>query len=169
MRTTSRAAILLALLVGSGICAYGDITWNLQDVDFSNGNQATGYFITNDAVNTVISFSITVSGPATLAAFTAASVDSAYLPGEIGFANSGWAAYVDLYPSSPLTPAGGTIYLTGHDAWGDKYGVDCPGCGVVDNPNAAVTTLPEPSAVLVFFVALAGVTGGTRLFRRKRA
>jgi hypothetical protein len=168
MRTTSRVTILLGLLVGSGISAFADITWKLQDVDFSNGNQATGYFITNNAVNTVVSFSITVTGPATAATFTAASVASAYLPGVIGFASPGWTAYVDLYPSSPLTNAGGTIHLAGHDAWGDEYGVDCPGCGVIVDPNtAAVTTLPEPSAInlLGLFACVLGVTA---LCRRKR-
>jgi hypothetical protein len=82
MRTTSRLAILLGLLLGSGICAFADITWKLQDVDFSSGNQASR---------------------------------------------------------------------------------------LVSNARAAAIPLPEPSAVLVFFVALAGVTGGTRLLRRERA
>jgi hypothetical protein len=161
MRTTSRLAVLLGLLLGSGICAYADIQWTFNNVVFNNGDSVTGYFVTNDAVNQYDSISaVVVSGPDS---FTIAGLDSAYLPTEIGIFNSGWGRSIDLSMLSPLTSAGGIVPITS--------GYDCPGCGTLlaDNPTVVGVDLPEPSAVLVFFVALAGVTGGTRLLRRERA
>jgi hypothetical protein len=162
MRTAARLAILLGLLLGSGICAYADIEWTFNNVVFNNGDSVTGYFITNDAVTQYDSISaVVVSGPDS---FTIAGLDSAYLPAEIGIFNSGWSRYIDLYMLSPLTSSGGIVPI--------KSGYDCPGCGTLllaHSPAVVGVDLPEPSAVLVLFVALAGVTGGTRLLRRKRA
>ena len=162
--------MVLGLLLGSGISAMADITWTLQNVTFNNGNRAVGSFVTNgsfgthDAVNRILSFNIIVEGPASVAAFKAAGMVDSYLPNTIGIFSSGWSAYVDLYPGSPLTSQGGTIFLTGQDAYGDKYGVDCPGCGVISDPKTAAVTAPEPSAILILG-AFAGVLGST--FRRR--
>jgi hypothetical protein len=117
-----------------------------------------------NAVNRILSFNIIVEGPASVAAFKAAGMVDSYLPNTIGIFSSGWSAYVDLYPGSPLTSQGGTIFLTGQDAYGDKYGVDCPGCGVISDPKTAAVTAPEPSAILILG-AFAGVLGAT--FRRR--
>jgi hypothetical protein len=70
---------------------------------------------------------------------------SNYLPGTIGIFNSDYSKYVDLYPVTNLTSAGGTVDIAS--------GFDCPTCGVLlDNADhqpkvigAAAT--PEPSAL----------------------
>src|SRR5579863_4389719 len=112
MKVFSTVMIALGLFVGSGVCAMADTIWTLNDVDFSNGNTATGYFITNPTVTAIDGFSIQVTGPATAADFTATVMVNAYLPSEIGIANPGFTEYVDLYLASALTNAGGTINIS---------------------------------------------------------
>ncbi|MGP0072189.1 MAG: PEP-CTERM sorting domain-containing protein [Bryobacteraceae bacterium] len=148
MKILLKAMIGGALLLGSGVCAMADTLWTLDDVFFNNGNEATGWFITDPTSTIIESFDITVSGADSADAFTAANMPDTYLantPPEIGIANSDWSEYVDVYLASPLTSAGGTIDLTG--------GYDCPGCGVLNVDSdfrprvigSAVT--PEPSTV----------------------
>jgi hypothetical protein len=145
MTFPSKATIVLGLLAASSTCAMADTIWNLNDIDFDNGNQATGYFITNDADTAIDGFSIQVTGPATEADFIATQMVNAYLPTEIGIADAGFVQYVDLYVASALTNAGGTIDITS--------GVDCNGCGtlLVDSthtPNVSGTAYtPEPSTL----------------------
>jgi len=147
MKIFSKLTIGLGLLLGSGVCAMADTIWTLNDVYFSNGNQATGWFSTDPTSTTIDDFSIQVTGPDTADAFTAAIMPDTYLantPPEIGIANADWSEYVDLYLATPLTSGGGTINLTG--------GYDCPGCGVLDTTNytpsvSGVASTPEPSAI----------------------
>jgi len=89
MRIAPRAMIVLGLLIGSSTCAMAgdfDITWALNDVHFSDGNVATGFFVTNSSVTSIVSYSIVVSGPDTAADFTANVMVDAYLPTTIGAA-----------------------------------------------------------------------------------
>jgi hypothetical protein len=161
--------LLAAALFFAGIatCASADITWTLSDVDFSNGNTATGYFITNNAVNTIESFDIVISGPLTGAAFMAATMSSAYLPGEIGIFDSPAPPnfrYVDLLLSSldVLTSAGGTVPITS--------GYDCPdsgSCGTLDtgegyDPTVNGVISPEPLSLLLFGTGLLAIMGIAR-------
>jgi hypothetical protein len=148
MKTFSKAMIGLGLLMGSGVCAMADTMWTLDDVFFSNGNQATGWFTTDPTSTMIESFSIQITGPDAADAFTAAIMPDTYLantPPEIGIANSDWSKYVDLYLASSLTSAGGPIALTG--------GYDCPGCGVLRvnadfRPKVIGTEVtPEPSSI----------------------
>ena len=148
MRTISRGVVILGLLIGCGISAMaGDITWTLNQVVFSDGNTATGYFITNSAVNTIEGFSIVVSGPDGGADFTATLMVNAYLPTVIGAANSDFSKYMDLYLSSALTSAGGIVNIAS--------GFDCPGCGVLlltgsgYDPTVDGVPVSEPSTLLV--------------------
>src|SRR3984957_18241031 len=106
MKTFSKITIGLGLLLGSGVCAMADTIWTLNDVYFSNGNQATGWFSTDPTSTTIDGFSIQVTGPDTADAFTAAIMPDTYLantPPEIGIANSDWSEYVDFYLASSLT------------------------------------------------------------------
>src|SRR5579862_5097152 len=148
MKTVSKALITLGLLAGGGVGAMADTIWTLNDIDFNNGNQATGWFSTDPTGTIIDGFSIQVTGPDSADAFTAAIMPSTYLantPPEIGIANSDWSEYVDLYLASPLTGAGGTIDITG--------GYDCPGCGtlIVNSDHrpsiTGVASTPEPSSI----------------------
>jgi hypothetical protein len=148
MKTFSRAIVILGLLIGSGLCAMAtEITWTLNNVQFSDGNTVTGYFTTNSNHLTIAdSVAVSITGPNTNVNFTAAGV--AYLPDDIGFYVPGWSEYVDLYLLTPLTAAGGTIAFTG--------GYDCPTCGTLllqDNPSIT-GVVPEPSALLLLGTGL---------------
>jgi hypothetical protein len=162
MRSLQRMSAVLALLAGGSICAFAaPISWNLNNVKFDNGNVVNGFFTTDLSVPDYTAFSITVTGPATNATFTATQMVNSYLPGTIGFANSDFSRFVDLVLLNPLTNAGGTVQI--------GSGFDCPSvgrCGVLVvnadiHPNAAA---PEPAALLL-------VAGGLGLvaFKRRRA
>ena len=170
MKILSRTAIVIGLLIGSCVGATAqEIQWTLDDIDFSNGNTATGSFVTDYAapswapngpeVWSIVSFSIMVSGPDTASAFTATNMSSAYLPGEIGFANANWSEYVDLSLISPLTTSGGTISIIS--------GYDCPGCGTLltngDGPEVVGALVPEASPRLLLVVGLIALAIGMRL------
>jgi hypothetical protein len=165
MRIFSKALIGLGLLLASGACAMADTLWTLNDVYFSDGNQATGWFVTNTAATIVESFSLQVTGPDSATAFTATQMSSAYLPDTIGFATTGWTEFADLYLAAPLTSAGGTIDIAG--------GYDCPLCGtLLDNsnytPSVTGTVTPEPLTapfVGVSVAAMAWVVRRRRLAR----
>jgi len=145
MKILKSAMIGLGLLMGSGVCAMADTIWTLNNVFFDNGNQATGWFATDPSTSVIDSFSITVNGPDTADAFTAAQMASAYLPNTIGIANSDWSKYVDLYLSAPLTSAGGTVNISS--------GYDCPGCGTLlinadHTPSVTgIASTPEPASI----------------------
>jgi PEP-CTERM motif len=159
MKFVSRVMIGLGLLLGSGVCAMADIVWTLNDVyleyPHDGGiNEVSGYFITDNSVDTIESFSIDVTGPETAGTFTATQMVDSYLPGVIGIANPGFSEYVDLYLAPlALTSAGGTINITS--------GYDCPGCGtllvnsdydptvtgVVETGIADLGPVPEPSSI----------------------
>jgi len=159
MKAVARAMVVMGLLLGSysGATAQ-EVKWTLDDIDFNNGNTASGYFVTdyNSSASpfyrwSIVSFSITVGDSAPGAAFTAAGVDSPYLPGEIGIYSAGWSKYVDLYLTSLLTTAGGVVSISS--------GYDCPGCGVLltgsgHDPTVDGVPLPEPTPILLLGIGL---------------
>jgi len=168
MSKISRVLIILGLLVGSSVAAMaGEIKWTLNDVFFNNGNTTTGYFIT-DSNLAVQSFSLMVTGPADGQAFVASIFVQSYLPTQLGFANFDFSKYVDLYLTSPITNAGGTIPF-GPGLYGD--GFDCGGsgsCGVLllgsdYHPELIGTPVSEPSILLILGGSLA--VAGTMLRR----
>jgi hypothetical protein len=159
-----------------------DIQWTLESagspgVLFNNGDTATGYFLTNDANTAILDFSISVSGPATVADFTADVAVAYSLPGgTITFAyEPGFAPYLALFPAFSLPTGGGTDPLTGTDTWGDGPGGDaCPGCGVVTPGLGAKlvgVNLPEPgtTAILGAFAGVGAFVGVfCATFRRRK-
>jgi hypothetical protein len=140
--------IVMGLLLVSGINAMaGEILWTINDVTFtfadSNVNTLTGTFITDSGITTILELNLAVTGPETADDFTATQSQSAELPSEISVGNTGFLEYVDLFLSSPLTSAGGTVSISS--------GFNCPGCGsLVVNDDTGVTGViitPEPSAI----------------------
>jgi hypothetical protein len=152
------AAILFLAAVTT--CASADTTWTFSDVTFSDGDALTGSFTTNSATNAIESFSLLMTGPD---AFTITQMVNSYLPGEIGMANGGFTLYVDLFPGSDLTSAGGTIALVG----GDDCGIEP--CGLLNtggnyDPEINGVVTPEPWTLLLFGSGLVAIMG---IVRRK--
>ncbi len=165
MKILARGLVIVGLLIACSIGAMagsGGIDWTLNNIAFSDGNTATGYFITNTAVNQIIGFSIVVSGPDHNADFVATEMVSAYLPNEVGAADAGFLQYMDLILSSPLTSSGGVVNIA--------QGFDCPGCGVLvltDDPTIKGDPLSEPSALVILGGGLAifGTMFGRKIVR----
>jgi len=165
VRNAARFLILATIVLGFATSASAQVTWTLNDVTFTNGNTATGTFTTNAAVNDFLSFSITVTGSDSSAAFTATQMDAGALPDIVGFANSDFSKYVALFTASALTNAGGIIPLVNTP----NQSVDCPGCGVLvlNSDTELIGVTPEPSTAGFMLVGLA-LLMGTWFLRRGR-
>ncbi len=122
-------------------------------------------FTTNSDVNGFLSFSITVTGPATAADFTATQMDAAALPNIVGFANSDFSQYVALFTASPLTNTGGTIALVNPSL--TLQSVDCPGCGVliINSDTELIGVTPEPPSGRLMLAGVALLVGAWFLRR----
>lgn len=160
MKMSVKLLIVALFFAGIVTRASADTTWTFSDVTFSDGDTLTGSFTTNPATDAIDSFSLLLSGPD---AFTITQMVDSYLPGEIGMANGGFTLYVDLFPGSDLTSAGGTIALTG----GDDCGVEP--CGVLNtggdyDPEINGVVSPEPWSLLLFGTGLVAIMG---IVRRK--
>ena len=188
---TSRLLIAVTGLFVCSMSAMADVTWTLKSgypgalvpgIVFSNGNTATGWF-TTDGTGSITAYDVSVTGPTTAADFvaTAAGIGT-FPPGEVSFADWNLNVYMDLYPGGAL-PVGGhaLALLNGHDSWGDRYGVDCPGCGVIDPASGAalvadnyvrgtdpILTAPEPNASWLLMAMLSAAVLGYAAIGKKR-
>jgi hypothetical protein len=164
MRNITKLVTIAGLAAAFATCASADITWTLNDVTFTDGNSAVGFFTTDNTVDTIDSSSIVVGNANPADSFTVAQMVNAYLPGVIGMANSDFSKYVDLYLVSNLTSAGGTVNI--------GTGFDCPTCGVlIVNSDTSVTGVlgsPVPEPRFGAFL-MAGLAGLGFLARRKFA
>jgi len=153
MKLGSKFLATTLLVVGFAACASADITWTFSDVVFSDGDTLAGSFTTNDSVTAIDSFSLNMTGPH---AFTITQMVDSYLPSEIGMANAGFSLYIDLFPSSNLTSAGGTIPIAS--------GFDCgiEPCGTLlteaDGHDPELNGVaPEPLSLLLFGTGLLAI------------
>jgi hypothetical protein len=157
LKSSAKLFLVLVCVLGFAASASAQVTWTFSDITFNNGDAVTGSFTTNSAVTMVDSFNVTITGPD---AFTVVGLVDSYLPGEIGIYSAGFSQYIDLYPASPLTNAGGTIAIT--------QGYDCPGCGTLNGETPEITgvtpEVPTGGLMLLGF----GLLFGTHLIRRSR-
>jgi PEP-CTERM motif len=159
MNILTKTMIGVGLLLGSGVCAIADTIWTLNDATFqynSTGNTATGTFELDPSLN-LITWDITVAGTNTQA-------DNVFTPGDsisvfpdlthLDFWDGATGQYIDLFFSSPLTTAGGTINLAaGDDGESSSSTITCPGCAVLvvnsdHRPSVTgVASTPEPATI----------------------
>lgn len=148
MKTFSRVAIGLGLLLGSGFCAMADIARLQNDVELTN--EGTGSFATNKAVNTIESFSIDVTAPEKQGDFTDTETVATYLPTTFGIANPGVSKYTEPYSfSDPINGISNNVLLGNADQ-------------ITSVTNLVAT--PEPSGLP--FLGAAAILMGL-LIRRK--
>ena len=160
LKNSAKLFLVLVCVLGFAACASAQVTWTFSDITFNNGDAVSGSFTTNSAVTMVDSFHVTITGPE---AFTVAGFVNSYLPGEIGIYSAGFTQYIDLYPTTHLTNAGGTISIS--------EGFDCPGvsgCGTLngDSPKVIGVTPEVPTGGLMLLGV--GLLFGTQLIRRSR-
>jgi hypothetical protein len=161
----SSAVAIVLLFMSSGV-ASADIDFNLTGVTLNGGGTLTGWFITNNSMTTVESYSITASKNSGFAGFTYtqsdSSVTAAVLPSQF-FQIDGGSDELRLYFSSALTPNGATL-STGH-SYEFEGASRAPTAGRV---VAVAAAAPEPSSLVITSVAVM-LGGGWYWWRRKRA
>jgi len=162
-----RKLLIIALLT-AGMSLAAQVTWTLQNVTFSDAGVATGSFVYDSSSNTVVSYSISVSGgnTATFPAWvyqngTADNTQATAFPsnGVIDFETDllyGGHARVLVLPVLPLPATGGVVNLNLTNA----YGAECYNCapfrtfasGQVSGSTGTTTTVPT-----LYLWALAGL------------
>jgi hypothetical protein len=164
-------ATLCAAAASAGMLSAAPITWTLTNINFDDGGTATGSFTWDADTNSMIDWSMSVTGgnPLTFPAFT-------YNPGDSSFnllvgttfnfqgpldpvLNSSSNGYRDLRfnPNSALTDAGGIIGLN----QGGFRSVECYNCNPFRHINEGgtvdATTAPEPATVALTALGLWGL------------
>ncbi len=177
---TTHALIGSLLLCSATLAVAGPMSWSLTGATFDDGTSATGSFTYDASTDTVQSYSITVQNGA-VSAFTYNAGDSflngPILTGNVSSSNYGpnelWVEADDgsqglvINFASLLTNAGGTVsILTGgadvtNSSWESDQNSDQRNL-----TGGEVTTVPEPTTLALFGIALAGLFAATR--RRKQ-
>jgi hypothetical protein len=157
------------------------ITWTLSNAVFSDEGTATGWFIYDASLETVLSYSIGTSGgnTTTIPAFlfqngAPNNTGATVYPGNdlIDFRTSFTNGNLNglelrLAPLAGLTNAGGTVNID----LSNPYQAECyncfPGRVFVSGQLVGVATVPEPSTAVLALLPLA--LGAIRLYRRRIA
>jgi hypothetical protein len=165
-----------AMLSVCATAAHADQRFNLIGVTLATpgGTAAgtlTGYFVTNDALSSVISFDINASQSGSFAGFTynpsTASVTAAVLPSQFFQLDSFSASNeLRLFFNSPLTQNGTTLSPL------NSYEFETSGgsrllTGSVVNANATSGAVPEPASWAMMILGMGAV--GYALRRKVRA
>ena len=157
-------------LLGVGVSLADPLTWTLHNVTFTDGGVATGSFVFDSSTNTLVSYSISVSGgdTTTFPAFTYQNGTAHNLGG------SAFAGLIDLetdlltggsprelrLPVLPLPSTGGVVNLN----LANGFQGECYNCvpsrtfasGQVTNPQAtSVPALPPGGLVLTAVLLMA--------------
>lgn len=173
MRKSLFASALLALAFTTSASA-AEVIWTLDGATFTDGGIATGSFTYDASLNTISSFSVSVSGgdTATFPAFTwdpgTAIVSTLSLPSNnfINFIAVGSLRQLRVSPLSPFTDAGGTI---GFDL-SNSFAADCFNCApfrrfasgsFVGRPVGA-PAVPEPATWAMMLLGFFGIGAAMR-------
>jgi hypothetical protein len=173
MRRLLAAACPLVLALSSGAGeASADIVFSLQSVTFDDGGIATGEFITDDAVTSLLGYDITTSGgilPGFRYNSTTAPVDLSSMPSTLVVEEDATPVHLfQLTFLGGLTSGGAPILLGADDSFeqvgrGKRALTD----GSLLVEPQAPPPVPEPSALALAGVGVPGLLGYVR--RRKRA
>lgn len=151
---------LVSILLGASMCALADTMWTLNNVTFSDGAKATGFFTMNSSLDGLTDWNITVFG----STLTPTSANYHYSPPTSNFfyitpikievASNPFAEFLLFVPDTPLTNAGGTVDLAV-----SPESVDCEPegpCGGLETGSLSsmLDMVPEPDSL---FLALSVV------------
>jgi hypothetical protein len=157
---TCTLALILFLLV-TPRCVLADTTWSLNDVTFSDGAKATGFFTLNSTLDGLTDWNIMVVG----STLTPTSANYQYSPPTSNFfyispvkievASNPFAEFLLFVPDTPLTNAGGTVDLAL-----SPESVDCEPegpCGGLETGSLStmVGVVPEPDSLFLVLSVLA--------------
>lgn len=171
---TALACSVGTFLFGATTANATPITWTLQDFVFNDGGVATGTFVYDADTNMTTNIAITT---------TAGSIRGGNTYG-VATVNSGASLFdaLDTFPvqvgvtprlifnlASPMTNAGGTIAI------GNPFRLEVTcavaNCGAGSQGRSIVTgsitaNAPEPTAILLFATAAAGLLARRRCARK---
>lgn len=175
-----RALIFLAAaIVGMATTAHATpINWSVDQLSLSDGSTVSGGFTYDATLDVVSNVNITLTTSTPGSPYT---LTNHFFPtlGKVffGFTETAAANYTGqatlwIRVESPLTDAGGSVPIDTN--WGYGWGFcSLPGCTSASNPgdlrgNLVAEQVPEPGALTLIGLALAGVTAA-RKRRRDRS
>lgn len=174
--TLNTLPLLISALAIAQISFASTVTWNLNNVAFSDGATASGSFDFNADTNTLSNWDISVTSGA-LSAFTYIPADStagSYFQetgyqDELLFMVNGSTRQLRLTPLTALTDAGGTVDINLNTFGGGSGSVECFNCGpyrlvVSGSFDTETPGTPEPCSMGLLGIGFAG----TVLSARKR-
>jgi hypothetical protein len=165
MKSISKISVIAGLAFAFASCASADVTWVLNNVTFSDGATAVGFFTTDPGFDTLDNWDINVTGSDLGANYHYQVGNSSPFDissTEVSLAANPFAQFVIVFPSSAMTNAGGTISLvTGLDVPPGTGDCSASGpCGYLANNSTASITgtpTPEPRYGAVLLIGLAGI------------
>src|SRR5215472_14345461 len=115
-REIMRLIQIMALCMILTAAASADTTWTLNNVTFTDGATATGFFTIDSTFDALTAWDINVQGSNLGADFhyTSSPQNSNFFnisSTEVAVASSPFAEFAILFPNSPMTNAGGTLSL----------------------------------------------------------
>lgn len=151
---------LLAALALLTVPAHANIIFNVAGVT-TTGGALSGTFTTNDAITSVVSFSITTPAASPFTAFTyspaTATVTASTLPSQyFRLDTAGSVNELQFYFATGLTNAGGTL-LSSNSYENQPTGGNRFLSGVVTNVAAIPAAVPEPMSLGLLGAGLAGL------------
>lgn len=179
--TYKRTALLLltSALVMAPASFGSTVTWNLNNVTFSDAATASGSFDFDAGSQTVSNWNISVTSGA-LSAFTYTPADStagSYFQvsgyqNELLFMVNGSTRQLRMTPLTALADGGGTVDIN-LNTWGGGSGsVECNNCSpyrpIVSGSLMTMTATPEPGSLGCLGIGLVGVGLFTRKLRNRR-
>lgn len=172
------ALLLLTSALVMAPASFGStVTWNLNNVTFSDAATATGSFDFDADTQTLSNWNISVTS-GTLSAFTYTPADStagSYFQ-ESGYQNellfmvNGSTRQLRMTPLTALTDAGGTVNINLNTFGGGSGSVECYNCGPYRGivSGSFMTATPEPGSLGCLGLGLVGAGLFVRKFRKNR-
>jgi hypothetical protein len=173
-----RSLLGLTLSFGLAVGAHAAIiTYTLDDVVFSDGGQASGWFSTNSTTGDVVAFDVaTTTGSALQGALYNAATSYVYCnrcnspPNSFAIDLDNNSRYIAMTFLDPLTSYGRDPVEISTGYYENYECLDCnPYRVIVSGAAVSVASVPEPASWAIMLVGLCGVGAALRSSRRTLA